>query len=127
MSMVRLGKKKYNVYRSSVGEWVDGEYVESSADKKICILANIQYASMSNIMRNLPEGDWTKEAITVRSQQRVYAARTQANILLKADLIEFDGALWECRGTLQVFNNGVLNHTEVIAVRVDEGQAERKR
>ena len=126
MAMVRLGKKRYIVQRAFSGEWVDGEWVDGAV-KKIPILANIQYASASNIMRHLPEGDWTKQAISVRSQQRLYAARTNTTTLIKADVIEFDGSLWECRGTLQTYDNGVLPHTEVIAVRLDEKQAERSR
>ena len=39
--MVKLGKKKYTVIRSSAGEWVDGEWVDGS-EERICILANIQ-------------------------------------------------------------------------------------
>lgn len=117
--MVKLGKKKYTVIRSSAGEWVDGEWVDG-AEQRICILANIQYASASNVMRHLPEGDWNREAISIRSQQRIYSAETRTSNLTKADVVLFDGKKWECRGTHQTYGNGILNHTEMIAVKVDE-------
>ena len=117
--MVKLGKKKYTVIRNASGEWVDGEWVDGG-EKEVYILANIQYASMSNKMRHLQEGDWSKEAISIRSQQRLYTAETRVDNLSKADIVLFDGKKWECRGTHQTYGNGVLNHTEMVAIKLDE-------
>lgn len=129
MVMVRLGKKRYTVTRCiSAGGWDEdtGEPLQPYTED-ITIVANIQYAPLSNMMRLLPEGEWTKEAISIRSQERLYTSRDGVCIgdLLQPDLVHYNGTLWECRGLHQTFSNGVINHTEMIATRLTEQAEER--
>lgn len=126
---VRLGKKTYTIYRNvENGEGMYDEYGEEVKGKwvKVKIRANYQGSLVYNKQRFLDSGEINKECLSIRSNEPIYKARMGTNKeLLQADLIEYDGALWEVRETIPYFNLRDTAHTEVLAVRLDETPIER--
>ena len=129
-NQVRLGKKSYNLYRNiantddqmydEYGEVVEGEW------EKIKIRANIQGALIYNKQRITDSGEVSKDCISIRANERIYKARIGNNkTALQADLIEFEGALWEVREIVSYTNLPKTAHDEVYAVRVDEDALDR--
>lgn len=122
---VKLGKKKYKIYRDTGSSYVDGLLVQGTLEV-IEIIANIQGSLIYNRMRQMDSGEKSKEAISIRSNQRLYEARTAPNgQLLSADVVEYEGALWEVRECIPYTNLPRTAHDEAIAVRLDESQRQR--
>lgn len=121
---VRIGKKLRTIIRSYEGNYVDGLYKEGSTDK-LQIWGNIQPATESNRVFYLSEGERAKEAIWFSMDERLYMPSTAVNSkLIKADVIEYDDALWEIKG-VKHFANETLPHTEGVAVRLTNTPRER--
>ena len=97
---VRLGKKKYKVYRDVVGGEYDeyGEWIGSTKEELIFRM-NIQGGIIYNRMYLKDSGEQSKEAISFRSNQRLYQAiiNDDGSSAKEGDIIEYEGALWEVR------------------------------
>lgn len=129
MSLTNLGKKVYTVIRvDGTGQYVDGEYVESTP-QGIKIRANIQPAMSSFRTQLLPEGDRNKEAIAIYSNDWLYTARSSTSLpdrvstSLQCDLVIYRGAKWEVVVSRPYGNFG--EHTEALAIKLNESNIER--
>jgi hypothetical protein len=124
---VRLGKENYTVRRQVVGATKDvyGRLLDEVWEQ-ITVRANIQGSLIHHRQSLSPTGDISKDAISIRSNQRLYKARIGTRSeKLKADQIFYDGAWYEVRDDIHYKNLSTRN-TQVIAVRLDEQPLERK-
>ena len=118
--LAKVGKVSVLVLRDSGagGGWVDGEYIESPKTT-VTIVANIQPALTNNMMRTLPEGERTKQAIAIYSRQELFMAEEGIATPRKADVVSWDGKQWEVHYSM-TYKMGILNHCEAIALRLDD-------
>jgi len=120
----KIGKKPRKVIRQHAGTIVNGLYVDGALEL-LTIIGNIQPATESNRMFYLPEGERSKEAIWFSMHERIFMAQSgDTTDLIKPDLIDYDDALWEVKGS-KYFANETLAHTEGVAIRLTESQRKR--
>lgn len=122
MSFTTLGKRNYIVLRSTVGEYVDGEWVET-IKLEFTIRANIQPSMASYRTQLLPEGDRNKEAISVFSNDWLYTARSGVEEALKGDLVFYRGGYWEVVVSRPYGNFG--EHCEALAIKLNDSLISR--
>lgn len=131
MSKIRLGRKKYVVWRDTgqgkTGDYVDGEWVPTNKLLSVKITATIQGASGSNLIKFNLQGEREAEAIWIDSDQRLFMTRSQTKDgNLAADIIEYDGAEWEVRKSIIYDNIPNLAHCESIAFKINESIRDRE-
>lgn len=123
---VRLGRKKYTVYRDTGSSYNIYGQIEQGKYIPFEISANIQGSLVYNKMKLLDSGEQSKDSISIRSNQRLYKARIGDNgSILQADYVLFEGALWEVREVISYTNLRRTGHDEAIATRVDESIMDR--
>ena len=93
------------------GEWTDGLI------STVYIKANIQPNLSGNMMRMLPEGDRSKQAIAIYSVEPLIMAEEGLQAK-KADVVYWSGYKWQVKAVM-TYAMGILNHSESVAVRLD--------
>lgn len=124
---VRLGKKRYTIRRQVMGASKDiyGR-VTDEVWEELPIMANIQGSLIHHRQVLSATGDISKDAISIRSNDRLYKARIgRGTEKLKADQIFYNGTWYEVRDDIH-YDNLRTGNTQVIAVRLDEQPVERK-
>lgn len=105
------------VERYGTGNWVNGEW-DDGAITNITIKANVQPSLTWNLMRMLAEGDRSKQAIAIYSVEPLVMAE-EGSSAKKADVVLWQGKRWQVKSVM-TYEMGILNHTESVAVRVDD-------
>ena len=113
----KVGKIKICVDRPVAGSYVNGEWVEPSPTT-FTTIGNIQPNFTWNMLQKLPEGDRSKRAIAIYCNKELLMAK-QGAAEQKADIVHYDGDLWEVKVT-QTWKMGVLDHCEAVAIKVDD-------
>jgi hypothetical protein len=113
----KVGRIQLPVERYSAGEWVDGEWVDG-AITNLTVTANVQPNLTWNMTRMLIEGDRSKQAIAIYSIQPL-AMAAEGIAAKKADIVLWQGVRWQVKSVM-TYQMGVLNHSESVAVRVDD-------
>lgn len=93
------------------GEWTDGVI------STVYVKANVQPNLSGNMMRMLPEGDRSKQAIAIYSVEPLIMAE-EGSQAKKADVVYWSGYKWQVKAVM-TYAMGILNHSESVAVRLD--------
>lgn len=113
----RVGRIQLRVERYSTGSWVDGEW-QDGMNTLSYVSANVQPNLSWNMTRMLTEGDRSKQAIAIYSIQPLLMAE-EGVAGKKADIVTWQGKRWQVKSVM-TYQMGVLNHSESVAVRVDD-------
>jgi len=113
----RVGRIQLPVERYSAGSWVNGEW-EDGLTTLSYVSANVQPNLSWNMTRMLTEGDRSKQAIAIYSIQPLQMAE-EGIAAKKADVVIWQGKRWQVKSVM-TYQMGVLDHSESVAVRVDD-------
>lgn len=103
-----------DIKRYSAGQYVKGAW-QPGTSSVITIKANVQPVIKSFDTILLPDGDKSKEVIKVFTTFELRQV-TEGSNPIPADVILWEGKEWEVKKAT-TWRMGILNHTEVLAVR----------
>ena len=123
---IKLGKTKYIIRRSKPNSYDErGKFVKGGYDE-IEVMANAQGALVWNRILMRDSGEDMKQTMSLRVNEEIFCTRTGVSgETLSADVLVYQGALWEARDIIKYRNLHATAHDEVLFVRLDESPADR--
>lgn len=109
-----VGKVCLTIYRSSLGQYVDGFYQENTDDESFKLWANVQPLSYHETLL-LPEQSRSNKTLKVYSRCNLRTAKEGS---WQADEFDWDGDRYRVMKTLS-YKMGVLDHSKAICERIE--------
>jgi hypothetical protein len=108
-------KKPVTIYRYGQGSYINGRYVMPEPEE-VSIMANLQPAKWNEVQQ-MPESDRTNKWCKVFSKSPM-RTKKEGDDGYNADRFYWQDDLYEVRKT-KCWDMGILDHYEVMAVRVE--------